>query len=205
MRNADREYIFNSISSLCDVLNKSTEILCEIIDANDCESIVKRIASYEDEADNIFHDFRYYYGSNNLTEDVDAVRLLNVAIAVESLTDDVDDLARDFYRYNVTEFRESAVSMIINIDRAATQLMKIVVLLRKGGKTQSAFKDVIELDHFKVEASRLYDINMNRLFSEDNDPLDVIRWNAILNSIRKVYESFESAAEACGKYIYGWE
>lgn len=206
MKRSDRDSIFNSMLSLCDILCKSSNILCEVIDGiEDRDNIVKRISAYEDEGDNVYHDLRFFFGSNSLADDVDAVRLYDICTAIEEVIDYVDNLARDLYRYDITSIKDGAVSSFINVERASTHVMQLVRAINKDDKSKVTFKSVIELDHYKSDASKLFDANMNKLFSTEKDTLEIIKWRAIYTSMLHVYERFEDVAEACGKYIYEWE
>ncbi len=206
MKASDRDSIYNCIVSSCDTLCKSANLLCELIDSiEDRDSISKRISAFEDEADNIFHDARFYFGTNKLFEEKDAARFFTIMESVECVIDAVDELARDFCRYNITEMKENAISLIINIERASDEVMQLVVALNKSTNRSVYFKDVLELDNYKVEATKLYDINMNKLYSTETNPIEIMKWQAIYASILNVYEAFEDVAEASGKYIYSWE
>lgn len=205
MKNSDKEFIFNNITALCDVLNKSCRILCEIIDSiDDRDSVAMRVSSYEDEGDNLFHDIRFHYGSHDLAEDDDASRLFEICTGVEAVIDSVDELARGICRYNVTSIKDSAITSIIDIERASTQLMQLLVSIRRDDNLRAAFKDVLALDHYKVEASKMYDVNMNKLFSTETNPIEVIKWQSVYALILSVFEAYEDVAEMCGKYIYRW-
>ena len=102
MNTSDREFVFSNLYRLTEILQKECEALCDVIEfEDDIETIVRRVGALEDDADNAFHDITYYYVENKLSDDKEAMLLLSVAEAVETCTDQVDELSKDLFRYNV--------------------------------------------------------------------------------------------------------
>ena len=126
--------------------------------------------------------------------------------AFESGDKSVDELARDLIRYNITSIRDNAFSSIKSCESAANKLIELVMTMRKNSKVDSPYKKIIELDHFKVENNKVYDNQMRKLFTNEKDPIEVIKWKDIYTSLRSIFESYEYISELCEKYLIykGW-
>ena len=207
MKTSDYEFVFNNISRLADILRTECETLCEIIDFEDnIEVIVRKVSALEDDADTVYHEITYYYVETKLAEEKEAMMLLTIAGAIEDTTDLVDELARDLIRYNITSIRDNAFSSIKSCESAANKLIELVMTMRKNSKVDSPYKKIIELDHFKVENNKVYDNQMKKLFTNEKDPIEVIKWKDIYTSLRSIFESYEYISELCEKYLIykGW-
>ena len=114
MKESDREYVFTSLSRLCQSLISEAEVLCELIDDDgDFDSVVRHISSLEDEADNIIHEIQYYYQENRLFRDPDCMMIYDIGMAVEACTDLIYDIAKTFIRLNIYEVKDNMVYVTI--------------------------------------------------------------------------------------------
>ncbi len=201
MLQSDRDHIFDLILRMSECLKQECNILCELIDLDeDFETVSKRISISEDDADNLMHEIHYYYLDQSLADGKDSTALLEVAESVERCTDTVDDIAKDFVRYNVSKVRDNAVASIISANAAAQKLIEVIFAVRNMTKTDTPFKVIFELDHFKIESDKLFDLQMQKLFENEKDPIEIIKWKDLYNSFRKLFDDFEEVAEICSRY-----
>lgn len=201
MKESDREYVYSGIGRISQTLISEVDALCELIDyIEDCESVSRRIASLEDDADNVKHDVQYYYQENRLFNDNEAMQLLEILSSVETCTDIVDDIAKTFIRLNVSSIKDNIVSSFMSAGTGAVKMAEVINHMRHMNKANLPIRDVIELDHYRVEYKRIYDLNMNKLYVDDANPIEVMRWTAVYNVFKELFEAYEYVAECCGKY-----
>jgi uncharacterized protein Yka (UPF0111/DUF47 family) len=201
MKESDREYVFTSLSRLCQSLISEAEVLCELIDDDgDFDSVVRHISSLEDEADNIIHEIQYYYQENRLFRDPDCMMILDIVLAVEACTDLIYDIAKTFIRLNIYEVKDNIVSSFMSAGSGAVKMAELMNRLRRMNKADTPIKDLIELDHYSVEYKKIYELNMKKLYVDGTDPLDVMRWTAVYDAFMKLFEGYEHVAECGGKY-----
>lgn len=202
MKVSERSYVFDGILHLAETLKDECDLMCEVIDCiEDVETISKRVSILEDDADNIAHEITYFYDDHKLVEDKEAMAVYDIVLAIEECTDKVDDLVKDLVRMNVTNMKDNAVVSIINAEAASAKLMDVIFAIKDYDGIHKPFKEIIELDHFKIESEKMYDIHMRKLFSSNDDILDIIRWKEIYMSFRELFESYEDISEKCSKYI----
>lgn len=203
MKENDRESIFGYIFSIGEILKRECNSFLEILDnPEDGEEISRRVSSYEEEADSIFHDLALLYQSGNLARDPEAITLLEVSRSVEDCTDAVQQLSMDFYRYNITEIRDEIYTLLINISRASSKVSDLILSLRKMDNLNPPIKYIVELDSYKVDCLKIYDENIRRLFTSETDPIEIIRWKAIYESFKQTFQSFEVVADTSAKVIF---
>ena len=201
MKESDREYVFTSLSRLCQSLISEAEVLCELIDDDgDFDSVVRHISSLEDEADNIIHEIQYYYQENRLFRDPDCMMILEIVMAVEACTDLIYDIAKTFIRLNIYEVKDNIVSSFMSAGSGAVKMAELMNRLRRMNKADTPIKDLIELDHYSVEYKKIYELNMKKLYVDGTDPLEVMRWTAAYDAFMKLFEGYEHVAECGGKY-----
>jgi uncharacterized protein Yka (UPF0111/DUF47 family) len=201
MKESDREYVFTSLSRLCQSLISEAEVLCELIDDDgDFDSVVRHISSIEDEADNIIHEIQYYYQENRLFRDPDCMMILEIVMAVEACTDLIYDIAKTFIRLNIYEVKDNIVSSFMSAGSGAVKMSELMNRIRRMNKADTPIKDLIELDHYSVEYKKIYELNMKKLYVDGTDPLEVMRWTAVYDAFMKLFEGYEHVAECGGKY-----
>lgn len=201
MKESDREYVFTSLSRLCQSLISEAEVLCELIDDDgDFDSVVRHISSIEDEADNIIHEIQYYYQENRLFRDPDCMMILEIVMAVEACTDLIYDIAKTFIRLNIYEVKDNIVSSFMSAGSGAVKMAELMNRIRRMNKADTPIKDLIELDHYSVEYKKIYELNMKKLYVDGTDPLEVMRWTAVYDAFMKLFVGYEHVAECGGKY-----
>ena len=194
--------IFEHIFLIAEVLKKECDSLADIVEYTDeIDSIVKKLSSLENEADTIYHEVSDYYRTHKLGSDSMAMSLLEIAETVEACTDAVNEIALDFFRYNITSVREEYVCIFDAIKDAAVQLSELILSIKRCDNKRPAIVDIIELDHYKSEFDILFSINMHKLFEEEKDPIEVIKWKEINVSFKTVFAAFEAVADACSRYV----
>ena len=95
-------------------------------------------------------------------------------------------------------------STLINcIAGAVKKEMHLINVLRTFDyKHKEEFiRAVNEFDAFKVEYFKMYNILVYQLFSEEHDPIDVMRWKSVYDAVKQVFEAFEVSADDCYKYM----
>lgn len=200
MKETDREFIFASMSRICQSLISEAEVLCELIDDGDFDSVSRHVSSLENEADNIKHDVQYYLQDNKLIRDTEAMMLYEVLMSIENCTDLVEDISDTFTRLNITELKDSIISSFMSVGTGAVKMAELINSIHHMNKIDTPIKDLIELDHYSVEYKRIYDLNMKKLYVDGNDPLDVMRWTSVYDVFKELFTGYETVAECCGKY-----
>jgi predicted phosphate transport protein (TIGR00153 family) len=162
--------------------------LLDLLDGfpQDADELIRDVKDLEHEGDRLTHDLVDLLNRTFVTP-FDRDDMYRLAGALDDICDYVDDAAGKIVGYGVSEIREQARGQALVIERAAQKLSEAVALL-------DGFKDsrrqLIELRELEDEGDRLVHAGVSELFAHDPDPLSVIRW-------KDIYESLEEAVDAC--------
>lgn len=202
MKVSDRELVFDYIIRLTEILKGECKELTELIKyVDDAETISKRISILESDGDDLNHDLYRIYKENMLNGDNEAKSLYEIFSSIEECADQVEEVAKSFLRYNVTSLRPGADDGFNSVYGASLKLEELMFTLRDMNNMNNAFKNVIELDHFKSANRRFYDSSMRDLFTEEENAIEVIRWKAVYDAFSDLFNCFEIVSETSAKYI----
>jgi predicted phosphate transport protein (TIGR00153 family) len=162
--------------------------LVDLLDAfpKDAETIRRDVKDLEHEGDRLTQELVDLLNRTFVTP-FDRDDMYRLAGALDDVCDYVDEAAGKIVDYGITEIREQARGQALVIARAAQKLSEAVALL-EGFKDSR--RQLIELRELEDEGDRLVHTGVSELFAHDRDPLSVIRW-------KDVYESLEEAVDAC--------
>lgn len=201
MKESERIEVFARLNHICRYVIEEAEVLNELINyMEDKDSISRKISSIEDEADVEMHALHFYYQNESLLRDNEAMLIFEVIHAVEDCTDTIDDVGEALIRYNVTEMNETLATAIYNVKGAAEKVSELIGLIQNVPTNKTPTKQIIELDRYKIEYKKVYDEAIKDMFTNNYNPVDVLRMHKIYDAFMDVYKAFELVSEKCGKY-----
>ena len=68
-------------------------------------------------------------------------------------------------------------------------------------KHEEVNKYIIEINNIEESGDRLYENSIKSLFKTETNPIEVIKWNTIYNTLEDGIDSFESVANTIGEII----
>ena len=204
MTSEEREYMFDQAVSLSELLYRQADLLLELLEDIDSRDVVAaKIDAIEDEGDFVFHEFCARFRTIVIEPSERRMGIFQMVRHIEEGIDMLDELAKCIARYNVSEVPSGFRSAVNCIAGAVKKEMHLINVLRAYDyKHKEEFiKAVNEFDSFKVEYFRMYNILIYQLFTEEHDPVDVIRWKSVYDAVKDVFEAFEVSADDCYKYM----
>lgn len=202
MKTSERNFVLDSMVSIADNILKEAETLCELIDSvGDADSIAKRIGIIENDADLKMNQLNFYFRENHLSIDEEASMLMNLARNLERCSDAVANLASAFVRFNITELRNDVDVSIMNAVSAGKLVIELVLLLKETDKLNSPYKIIVEISHYKDESIAIFNSCISKLFSGDEEIIDVIRWKEIYSNCRSVFDSLSRIGNSADDYL----
>lgn len=202
MRDSDRTVVFDCAVALASIIAEQSDAFIEMCDYIDERvSIAKRIASYESNADDAFHDLGFYYLENKLISDSEALAVFDIVLALENITDSFEELANSLVRYNISESGSSLSDCATALYGVSQNTQELIIAIRDRAPTGLIIRDINSIDRFKSKYCKFYDEAILELFTECTDAIDIIRSRAIYDSFKTIFESFETMSERCYKYI----
>ncbi len=153
---------------------------------NESDAILGEVKELEHVGDRLTHDVVDLLNRTFVTP-FDRDDMYRLAGALDDVCDHVDEAAAKIVGYGVREIRLQAREQARVIRQSAGKLADAVALL-EGFKDSR--RQLIELRELEDVGDRILQDSVSSLFLANADPLEVIRW-------KDIHESLEEAVDAC--------
>ena len=152
----------------------------------------------EHRCDSLIHGIMHRLHRTFVTP-IDREDIHALAHALDDVIDMIDAAAGFIRLYRITRVRFGAreLAHIITLMTQQLQLAMGVVELAMGNaeKRQFLAEYVVEINRLENEADRLHQHAIQRLFDEERDPIDVIKWREILDYLEGTTDRCEDVAD----------
>jgi uncharacterized protein len=170
-------------------VQRTAQLLRELFaDYPESNGVGQAIVECEHEGDRIAHDILYraqqHSGKRALPEPADVHALTG---ALDDIVDYSEEAADQLRRYSVEASMEAAQEIADVLVLAAEEIVEALKAMR-GGVDGAAHR--VEIHRLENEADRLVREAVAALFANGIDPMVVIRW-------KDIFESLEAAVDAC--------
>lgn len=174
---------------------RSGVLLGELIAAMPEHAVLaERLKACEQEGDRATHDIihRLARAGRRLRTPLDAAEGYALATALDDVLDNTEQAAAQLHLYGVEAPMEQAVAFAEVLVGADEQIVKAVDCLCRGEQPAS---HLVEIHRLENEGDRLLRDGVASLFAGGADPMVVIRW-------KDIFESLEAAVDACEKVAH---
>jgi len=168
---------------------RATLLLRELLgDYPERAALAQEVRRCEHEGDRITHDVIHRLaGGRRIRAPFDAGEGHRLATALDDIVDHTEQVADTLGLYGVEATMEQAVELADVLVGASEQVDKALALLRGGGELAP---HLVEIHRLENEGDRIRRDAVASLFASGTDPMVVIRW-------RDLFESLEAAVDAC--------
>ncbi|MBI3756646.1 MAG: DUF47 domain-containing protein [Deltaproteobacteria bacterium] len=149
----------------------------------------KRIKDVEHEADLIAHETFAKLNKTFVTP-IDREDIHGLISSLDNILDHVEAAADKFSLYRVQSVKEDAMLLADILSRATQEVRNTVGLLRQLKGSDSVLQHCIEINRLENEGDFIYRSAIAKLFERGDDPLEVLKW-------KEIYESIEDAIDSC--------
>jgi uncharacterized protein len=150
-----------------------------------------KVKELEHEGDRLTHELVDLLNRTFVTP-FDRDDMYRLAGALDDICDHVEEAADRIVGYGVTEIRLQAREQAQTIRRSAGKLAEAVALLEGFQDSRAHLTELRELEDV---ADRILQDSVSSLFMARPDPLEVIRWKDIHESLEEAMDACESAAD----------
>lgn len=181
----------------CALATKSVDAsrhLSELLSRRDPQRwlLVETIKGLEHEADEVTHAIVTRLDRSFITPfDREDIHML--ASRLDDVIDRVDSCARRARIFRIDQVPEGAVLLCEVVHRASIQLLRAVEHLEKGPPA-TVLDACRQIKTLEEEGDGLYHEWLGRLFEEATDPILVIKWKELYDTLEKTLDSAEDAA-----------
>ena len=150
----------------------------------------RRIKALENQADELTHRSIEKLHKTFVTP-LDRQDILRLVVGLDDILDTTEAVSSLLDLYNPVNPMQEALRLSDLLVRGTEKVAEMVGLLRQLSKASDRLMALaVELNQLENEADQAYQQAIARLFQEENDPKELIKWKDIL-------EHIESATDRC--------
>jgi uncharacterized protein len=185
------ERFYDDFVALAEEIRRGASVLEEMLAPDppiwDKADEIKEI---EHRCDNLTHEIIQRLHRTFVTP-LDREDIFALARSLDDVMDAIDDSATIVRLYQIAVVRSEARELTRIIMASADQVVKAMKALeRRKGVAEPA----VEINRLENEADRTHQRAVGRLFEEERDPLNIIKWKEILDFLEEATDRCEDVA-----------
>lgn len=186
------EKFFEMFNQLAAEIVRGAELLKEMLDRyDDPVGDQKRIKEVEHAADAVTHDIIRKLNKSFVTP-FDREDIYALASGLDDILDLIDASAQRFVMFHVDKPTPQAKSLAFLILKSCQSLQKAVAIL--GGRVEAIAEHCKEVNALENEADRVHREAITNLFDNEKNPIELIKWKEIYETLEKATDKCEDAA-----------
>ena len=172
----------------------------ENYDINNSTEVEEKVHKLENDADKNLHETIDYLVKDFLPpiEREDIVLLVN---KIDDIIDYLDEIAINFNILNIVVLRDNFLEFMELFNKVSVLLKEMLENFKDKKKHEEVYKYLIEINNIEENGDRLYEKAIKSLFTTEKDPIEIIKWNTIYNTLENGIDSFESVANTIGEIV----
>ncbi len=185
------EEFFSMFAELARRVTAAAKIVHQLfLEPEDLPKHVTAIKEVEHEADNLTHEVISRINITFVTPfDREDIHML--ASRLDDVIDLLDGTARRASMFRIKEAREPAQMLAAVLVRASARIEEAVVGMKKGALVIEKARDIKSLEE---EGDAIYHLAVGSLFDGDPDPLEVIKWKELYDTLERALDQCEDVA-----------
>ena len=177
---------FNMAALLVGVVNTA--------EGADRDQLFKQVDKLEHQGDDITH--KIYLALDRIVfTPLNRNDILVLAGAIDDVADMIKEASTRINLYNITDISTPINELAALIQKACAEIQKGVVLLRKHHADNEILIALRQVKLYERQADRIYYNAVATLFANDKDPINVIKYREILQSLENTVNKCKSAAD----------
>jgi len=128
--------------------------------------------------------------NENRNTPMDREDIYNIARELDDIVDCIEEVANRFVIFGIEIMRPEALTMAKLILQAIRELETLFQHLHEIKSNTIVMEQVIEVNRIENEGDVVYRGTLARLFQEEKDPIEIIKW-------KHIYEQLEESLDAC--------
>jgi uncharacterized protein len=182
---------FEMFNALADNCHQGAQVLVEMFQKDDgADKYAERIKDIEHTGDNLTHTLLTRLNQTFVTpfdrEDIQAL-----SSRIDDVLDLIDAAASRMVTYKIPHVRPGVADLAQILYETTRQVVVVVSALNKH---DAVLEKCIEINRLENEADRLSRILIARLFDEEKDPVQIIKWKEIIEVIEAAVDKCEDVA-----------
>lgn len=188
----DEYNYFDEYIKGAEIVVESSKLLkgaLENYDLKTVENEISKVHKLENDADKIIHDMRNYLIKDFLPP-IDREDIVILGHRLDDVEDYIDEILINFNILNIESVREDALEFASLVIEASEAVKEALEFFKNFKKVEPIKEKVIAINILEDKGDRLYEKVMKKLYSEEKNAIEIIKWTTI-------YDCFENAMDAC--------
>ncbi len=184
------EKFFDHFEELAGKIEEGGKLFVEILDNFEhSEAKVSTLKDIEHEADTITHRIYEKMHKTFLTP-FDREDIYALANKMDSILDMIEASAVRMYLYKVKMRGDEIRELALTLNNAIARIKKIVHALRDKKNSKMILEACVEINTLENEGDYILRQAMARLFEQEKDAIELIKW-------KEIFERIEEAVDVC--------
>ena len=185
------EVFFSMFASLASRATASARLLAELFaNPHRMAELVTAIKQIEHEADTITHDVIARINRTFVTP-IDREDIHLLASRLDDVIDQIDGTARRALMFRINEVREPAMRMTAVLIKSGEAIEGAVTHVKKP---TIVVQQSVKVKQLEEEGDALYHAAVGGLFEGTPDPIQVIKWKELYDTIERALDRCEDVA-----------
>lgn len=184
---------FSMLKELASQVKQGGELFVKIFqDYKNSAQYAEQIKGIELSCDDVAAKITQKLNSSFITP-IDREDIYLLVTELDDVIDMINDLARRLEIYGVTEPREDAKEIARLLGSATGEIADVFALLEDQ---QGIGEHTRTINQLEKRADALYREALRRLFKEEKDPIEIIKWMSIYEELENSIDRCKDVAEA---------
>lgn len=118
-----------------------------------------------------------------------------IAGLLDDIADYIEDIVCKFGLFNVNTIREDALQLVEIIMKITNQISMLFIALPESKKGYEVKEAIISLNDLEDQGDIIYRNSLARLFREESDPIEIIKWKEIYELLEDTIDAGEHLAD----------
>ncbi|MBR3614350.1 MAG: DUF47 family protein [Clostridia bacterium] len=193
MKKKKEEYnYFNEFVNNSKYIVESAEILKETV-ANYSQEMLEenitKVHKLENEADQALHKMRNYLIKDFLPP-IDREDIVLIGHRLDDIEDFIDEILINLNILNISNVREDAIEFTELLIECANSVKDALENFENFKRADVVKEKSIAINVLEEKADRLFEKAMKKLYKEETNPVEIIKWTTI-------YSCMENTTDAC--------
>ncbi|MFM7105622.1 MAG: DUF47 domain-containing protein [Flavobacteriales bacterium] len=180
--------------NLVDMADKFKELL-DTSNDTEREKLVRAIHDLEHVGDNVTHRIFTELGENFITP-FDREDIHYLATSLDDVADFIHGTSSRISLYKLHEIDQVMHSLASVLQRQVAEIVEAVENLKNMKNSQRVREAIIRINDLENEADSIFDLAIARLFSEETNPIEMIKKKEILSVLETATDKCEDVANA---------
>jgi predicted phosphate transport protein (TIGR00153 family) len=173
---------------------KASDLLVEMLEHPErAEALAQQVGNLEHEGDKITHDTVLALHQTWITP-LDREEIHGLITKLDDVLDFIEAASDRIALYKITVARPEAIDLAKVLQLSCQEIEKAMKLIQNMKDVQPLLDLCMHINRHEHDADQIFRRGLARLFDEKTDPLEVLKWRDIFESVETATDRAEDVA-----------